>query len=408
MKKHNIPVVSLVLLLSILAGCQTDVPATSLSSERPGASSAGEPSSDPGSAYSFDETEFLTLYNRALEQRKTGKKPSSPAPQDPSETGFGVLPLDRETYGTSAYAFLPLQERELNEEEMLQLAWGMEGLSGEELLKPEHARTGILSEEAGYEALLQNRAFHEEERRRLLLLEPAYLYDGRRASADPDGAPLLVRLQEDKEFAILPLENLSEEGLLHSLDVKYAGVSLAEDLLPTEEELSYQDLPAVLREANAKYHFYDGKLPRYSAMLTQNDFTAEKRNPMRETWNVIFLNETGDQFAAGFRAAGGELSGWVRYPPGYFTDPDFAFPELPGEGTEISGEERKKRAADYALSILEEAEVASAEQEGGYQDPLYGAADWFAVRMKDGGKVTLAVQKSSGLILNVSILPQNP
>ena len=30
---------------------------------------------------------------------------------------------------------------------------------------------------------------------------------------------------------------------------------------------------------------------------------------------------------------------------------------------------------DYALSILEEAEVASAEQEGGYQDPLYGAAD---------------------------------
>ena len=238
MKKHNIPVVSLVLLLSILAGCQTDVPATSLSSERPGASSAGEPSSDPGSAYSFDETEFLNLYNRALEQRKTGEKPSSPTPQDPSETGFGVLPLDRETYGTSAYAFLPLQERELNEEEMLQLAWGMEGLSGEELLKPEHARTGILSEEAGYEALLQNRAFHEEERRRLLLLEPAYLYDGRRASADPDGAPLLVRLQEDKEFAILPLENLSEEGLLHSLDVKYAGVSLAEDLLPTEEELS--------------------------------------------------------------------------------------------------------------------------------------------------------------------------
>ena len=141
MKKHSIPVVSLVLLLSILAGCQTDVPATSLSSEKPHVSPAGKPSSDPGSAYSFDETEFLTLYNRALEQRKTGKKPSSPAPQDPSETGFGVLPLDRETYGTSAYAFLPLQERALTEEEMLQLAWGMEGLSGEELLKPEHART---------------------------------------------------------------------------------------------------------------------------------------------------------------------------------------------------------------------------------------------------------------------------
>ncbi|WP_302401883.1 hypothetical protein, partial [Neglectibacter timonensis] len=97
MKKHSIPVVSLVLLLSILAGCQTDVPATSLSSEKPHVSPAGKPSSDPGSAYSFDETEFLTLYNRALEQRKTGKKPSSPAPQDPSETGFGVLPLDRET-----------------------------------------------------------------------------------------------------------------------------------------------------------------------------------------------------------------------------------------------------------------------------------------------------------------------
>ena len=190
---------------------------------------------DPGSAYSFDETEFLNLYNRALEQRKMGEKPSSPTPQDPSETGFGVLPWT-EKPTEPAPAFLPLQERALTEEEMLQLAWGMEGLSGEELLKPEHARTGVLSGEAGYEALLQNRAFHEEERRRLLLLEPAYLYDGRQASADPDGALLLVSLQEDKEFAILPLENLSEEGLLHCLDVKYAGVSLAEDLLPTEEE----------------------------------------------------------------------------------------------------------------------------------------------------------------------------
>ncbi len=77
---------------------------------------------------------------------------------------------------------------------------------------------------------------------------------------------------------------------------------------------------------------------------------------MKETWNVIFLNETGDQFAAGFRAAGGELSGWVRYPPGYFTDPDFAFPELPGR----NGDKRRgaeKRAADYALSILEEARL---------------------------------------------------
>ena len=172
MKKHNIPVFSLVLLLSILAGCQTDVPATSLSSEKPHVSPAGKPSSDPGSAYSFDETEFLNLYNRALEQRKMGEKPSSPTPQDPSETGFGVLPLDRETYGTSAYAFLPLQERALTEEEMLQLAWGMEGLSGEELLKPEHARTGLFSYD-GAERLFANRAVTRQEEAALLrLLHP--------------------------------------------------------------------------------------------------------------------------------------------------------------------------------------------------------------------------------------------
>ncbi len=78
----------------------------------------------------------------------------SPLLRTPLKPDSGVLPLDRETYGTSAYAFLPLQERALTEEEMLQLAWGMEGAFREELLKPEHARTGLFSYD-GANACLQ-------------------------------------------------------------------------------------------------------------------------------------------------------------------------------------------------------------------------------------------------------------
>ncbi len=103
MKKHNIPV-----FFHLFCSCPSwrDVRRMSRQPLCPARGlvprQLGSRLPDPGNAYSFDETEFLNLYNRALEQRKMGEKPSSPTPQDPSETGFGVLPLDRETYGTSA------------------------------------------------------------------------------------------------------------------------------------------------------------------------------------------------------------------------------------------------------------------------------------------------------------------
>ena len=354
MKKHSIPVVSLVLLLSILAGCQTDVPATSLSSEKPHVSPAGKPSSDPGSAYSFDETEFLTLYNRALEQRKTGKKPSSPAPQDPSETGFGVLPLDRETYGTSAYAFLPLQERELTEEEMLQLAWGMEGLSGEELLKPEHARTGLFSYD-GAERLFANRAVTRQEEAALLRLTPRYFYEGMRASlpkpgAQEEGLPVTVKLDGEDQFAVLPQEDMTEEGLLRYLEVKFARLR-PEDYLPLPEEISYGQLPEFLSSALLRYGIGDGTLPEYCALLLQNSGaqrTPEERRASEENWQVTLLYPEGDEYVVGLRSDTGELYGWARYPNGTFTAGTAAVPSHAGT---LREEELLEKAKGYLQEL---------------------------------------------------------
>ena len=77
---------------------------------------------------------------------------------------------------------------------------------------------------------------------------------------------------------------------------------------------------------------------------------------MKETWNVIFLNETGDQFAAGFgRLAESSAAGSVTRRV-ILRIRILLFPELPGR----NGDKRRgaeKRAADYALSILEEARL---------------------------------------------------
>lgn len=387
--------------LLCLAGCEAAAPSGGKPQAEQPVVSSSSPSSPQGE--SSRRTRFLEAYTAALRQVQEGKNPASPAPRDPSETGFAVVPLDRDRYGVDAYAFLPLRERTLTEEEFLQLAQAMGGLSGEELLTPEHARTGLLQEE-GDELQRQNRALGKEERRQLLLLEPEYLYAQLRGEASSGSGVLAVNLTADQteRFAILPRGELTEEELLEYLDVKYAGISLEEKLQPLEGQLSYQELPEMLREANAKYHFFDGELPEYSAMLAQHNSGGTERVPEEETWNVTFLNQTGDQFTAGFWAEDGALSGWVRYPPGYFTEPEFTAPEPDGSGK--SGGEPEKIAADYALSLLEDAEFASAEREGEYQNPYYGAADWVAVKMKDGRKVTLAVQRSGGLILNVSIL----
>ncbi|WP_347129254.1 hypothetical protein, partial [Neglectibacter timonensis] len=315
---------------------------------------AGKPSSDPGSAYSFDETEFLTLYNRALEQRKTGKKPSSPAPQDPSETGFGVLPLDRETYGTSAYAFLPLQERALTEEEMLQLAWGMEGLSGEELLKPEHARTGLFSYD-GAERLFANRAVTRQEEAALLRLTPRYFYEGMRASlpkpgAQEEGLPVTVKLDGEDQFAVLPQEDMTEEGLLRYLEVKFARLR-PEDYLPLPEEISYGQLPEFLSSALLRYGIGDGTLPEYCALLLQNSGaqrTPEERRASEENWQVTLLYPEGDEYVVGLRSDTGELYGWARYPNGTFTAGTAAVPSHAGT---LREEELLEKAKGYLQEL---------------------------------------------------------
>ena len=65
-----------------------------------------------------------------------GERPAAAAPEEPEESGFALIPLQENLYSTACYAILPLSERALTEEEFLQLAEGMDGISPKELLTP--------------------------------------------------------------------------------------------------------------------------------------------------------------------------------------------------------------------------------------------------------------------------------
>ena len=91
--------------------------------------------------------------------------------------------------------------------------------------------------------------------------------------------------------------------------------------IPLEGELAYEELPSVLEEAADRFQLGAPHLPPYLALLAPMDgLTEEPRDPSRDYWMVTLLYPSGSQYAVSLRADTGELSAWVRWPQGFYTD----------------------------------------------------------------------------------------
>jgi hypothetical protein len=89
--------------------------------------------------YVYDEGVFESRYNDAIDTLNQDIILNELAPTSPEESGFAVIPLDKEAYGVDAFAFLPVINRNLTDDEMLQLAYGMGMVSFEELISPTYS-----------------------------------------------------------------------------------------------------------------------------------------------------------------------------------------------------------------------------------------------------------------------------
>lgn len=351
----------------------------------------------------FDGVDFAARYRQAKQRLAEGEKTSQPVPQDPKETGFAVVSLDERVYGISQYAFLPLGERSLTEEEFLQLAQAMEGVPEWGILTPKYCRTGLM-EGNGTAAAGQNRELTREEKLRYGALRPLYLYEGKRAEERTgQEAPLCVELSGEESgeiYRILPAASMTDEQLLRYLETEFREVP-PEMYQPLVGEVSYQELPAVIEAAVTRYKLGDGTTPDYRAELITSG--TETRNTDREYWGIELCFPEGDQYTLCLYAADGNLTSWIRWPPGYFDDPDFSgIRQLP-EGGPRSEEEVLEAAVAYLRQIepgeWEVTDCTVSESQGAVGQ-FYGSASEAEIKTSTGVRFNITVLNSDLSICN--------
>ena len=155
---------------------------------------------------------------------------------------------------------------------------------------------------------------------------------------------MTVKLDGEDQFAVLPQEDMTEEGLLRYLEVKFARLR-PEDYLPLPEEISYGQLPEFLSSALLRYGIGDGTLPEYCALLLQNSGaqrTPEERRASEENWQVTLLYPEGDEYVVGLRSDTGGIVRLGALPQrnlyGGYSRGSLPCWNAPGRGTAGKGE----------------------------------------------------------------------
>lgn len=396
-------ILTLLPVLPLFAACRT-APEESESSSRAvsPSSGGGEPEQ---TAYSYDGDTFLRQYREAQKRVEQGERPAAAAPEEPEESGFALIPLQENLYGTACYAILPLSERALTEEEFLQLAEGMDGISPKELLTPKYSRTGLEEDAA---CLRQNRALFRGEKLRFDTLQPEYLYAERRPSADlwenarNGNAPCFVKLPENSGapvFSILPTEQMDDEQLLQYIDAQLYGVD-PQTYLPLSGEIAYGELPQHLQREIAAYGLGDGTLPEYNAVLSTSPDGS--RTPDQESWAVTLCFPEEDQYVVTLDAQTGALKSWIRWPAGTFTDevvPESA--ESP-EASPRTEEELEAAAKGYLeQAVPGDWNISEVKiQENAFYSEGFGASRSVDIALADGRKYRLGVSEQDLTVLN--------
>lgn len=394
-------ILTLLPVLLLFAACRT-APEESESSSRAVSPSSG--GGDRTNRLFLDGDTFLRQYREAQKRVERGKARGCRS-GGAGRKRLCLIPLQENLYGTACYAILPLSERALTEEEFLQLAEGMDGISPKELLTPKYSRTGLEEDAA---CLRQNRALFRGEKLRFDTLQPEYLYAERRPSADlwenarNGNAPCFVKLPENSGapvFSILPTEQMDDEQLLQYIDAQLYGVD-PQTYLPLSGEIAYGELPQHLQREIAAYGLGDGTLPEYNAVLSTSPDGS--RTPDQESWAVTLCFPEEDQYVVTLDAQTGALKSWIRWPAGTFTDevvPESA--ESP-EASPRTEEELEAAAKGYLeQAVPGDWNISEVKiQENAFYSEGFGASRSVDIALADGRKYRLGVSEQDLTVLN--------
>jgi len=271
--------------------------------------------------YSYDEEEFMDYYDTALTAISDGSVPATATPVDPKETGFAIIPLGAETYGIDAFAILPILSRKLSEEEMLQLAYAMGGISFEQLVSPLYSWIG--SEDQG----IVYRPYQWEERITNYKLEILYRYDGLRPLKSllnnaENGGPIYVDVDRPKSggavrYWIYPTATMTEEQLLQIIEVQFFVPQ--EYYQPLAEQLQYDKVEEVVQKLVLDY----GIANTAPDMCYPSYWSGRySKSPIgrRDYWSAKLHFDEGHDYNIYFNADDGSFISWFRCPVGYYAE----------------------------------------------------------------------------------------
>lgn len=190
--------------------------------------------------YTANEKNFIDEYLKATEENLDLSEITDPS-NDPTSSDFAVITLNKQYYGTDAFAFLPLKFRQLTKDEILQLVKIYGNINPKEILDQSSSYQKVNSDNI---EINSNRDLSTKEvfQSRFELLAQ-YFTEGLRPkekinTSPNNGNPLCISVYTSNRFWIYPKKEMTEEQLLQTIDALYCELP-SEWYSATSEQISH-------------------------------------------------------------------------------------------------------------------------------------------------------------------------
>lgn len=322
----------------ILAGCETT------SDEREAADVVEYPVRED---FTEAEKRFINAYNEGVQRADIPDTPGEGViiNQEPDSElpDFAIINLEKETYGTDVFVFLPLENRDLTEDEIRSLASAFHQESPEIILQDRYSYK-LGSRET--RAVDSNRPLTVTENfmERISVLEQ-YLTKGKRAKGNAADYPLQFIAADSTVVRIYPDASMTEEQILYLLNQKYGDMP-KEAYTPKDGQLG--ESKARKKAKNLLKEFVTDESPtRIYLIYTAGTIGGRQ---VSDYWMAyVHLEEDDNDYCLRILADSGELLEWKRLPHDFYTDKGYSGENMQNAVTE---EQLLQVAADYVQGRL--------------------------------------------------------
>lgn len=353
----------------------------------------------PTREYSEKELQFIEEYDSFLQTYNPSEEAAKIVTANPENSDFAIISLEKEVYGTGAFAFLPIDARKLTKEELLQLAAAFDGAEGEFILRDYCSYKYTISEKLGIDSNRGMTSGEEFEAR--IKLAGEYFGEGRRPEKglgeSGQDEVLLYTACTGKRVWLYPAREMTETEILQILDVQYGTVDPA-FYTPKEGQLSLQDAGSRAKDLLKIY------LPKkQEAEDIYLLYYGENTQLQEDYWQAfVHLKKSNYDISLTFTADTGEFIELKKKGKDYYTKQHFleAVTDEKDEAVVRKDEELKEAAKKYMneLSSLEAEEKLEPKVLRNEDSDDTGTV---SVRTKDGDVYKLQVNKKDLSIVSV-------